>query len=52
MVDQAVIADQKKQAAIQRVLGLHGDRCPVAWTIGGCVAISTGLDLQPVEAAS
>jgi hypothetical protein len=34
------------------VLGLHADRCPVARTIGGCVAISTSLDLQTVEAAS
>jgi hypothetical protein len=28
------------------VLGLHADRCPVARTIGGCVAISTSLDLN------
>jgi hypothetical protein len=52
VVDQAVVADQKKRAAIERVLGLHAGRCPVARTIGRCVAISTSLDLQPVEAAS
>jgi hypothetical protein len=52
VVDQAVVADQKQRAAIERVLGFHADRCPVARTIGGCVAISTSLDLQPVEAAS
>jgi hypothetical protein len=51
VVDQAVVADEKKRAAIERVLGFHADRCPVARTIGGCVAISTSLDLQPVEAA-
>jgi hypothetical protein len=34
------------------VLGLHADRCPVARTIGGCVDISTSLDLRPVEEAS
>jgi uncharacterized OsmC-like protein len=49
VVDQAVLADQKKRAAIDRVLGLHADRCPVARTIGGCVAISTSLDLKPVD---
>ena len=52
MVDQAVVVDQKKRAAIERVLGLHADRCPVARTIGGCVAISTSLHLQTVEAGS
>jgi hypothetical protein len=52
VVDQAVVADQKKRAAIERVLGSHADRCPVARTIGGCVAISTSLDLQPAKAAS
>ena len=40
-------ADQNKRAAIERVLGLHADRCPVARTIGGCVAITTSLDLHP-----
>jgi uncharacterized OsmC-like protein len=42
-----VAADQNKRAAIERVLGLHADRCPVARTIGGCVAITTSLDLYP-----
>jgi uncharacterized OsmC-like protein len=52
VVDQAVVADQNKRAAIERVLGLHADRCPVARTIGGCVAISTSVDLQPVNEPS
>jgi hypothetical protein len=43
---------QQQRAAMERVLGLHADRCPVARTLGGCVAISTSLDLQPVEAVS
>jgi uncharacterized OsmC-like protein len=47
VVDQAVVAEQTKRAAIERVLGFHADRCPVARTIGGCVAISTSLDLRP-----
>jgi uncharacterized OsmC-like protein len=47
-----VAADQKKRAAIERVLGLHADRCPVARTIGDCVAITTSLDLHPEPAPS
>jgi uncharacterized OsmC-like protein len=46
VVDQAVIGDKEKRAAIERVLGRHADRCPVARTIGGCVAISTSLELD------
>ena len=46
VVDQAVVADQKKRAAIERVLGFHADRCPVARTIGNCVALSTSLELH------
>jgi hypothetical protein len=45
VVDEAVIADEAKRAAIDRVLGSHADRCPVARTIGGCVAITTTLEL-------
>ena len=44
-VDQAVIDDAKKRAAIDRVLGFHAERCPVARSIGGCVEITTGLEL-------
>jgi hypothetical protein len=46
MVDQAVVADEKQRSAIDRALGSHADRCPVARTIGGCVAITTTLDLR------
>jgi uncharacterized OsmC-like protein len=46
VVDQAVVGDQKQRAAIERVLGSHADRCPVARTIGSCVAISTSLELD------
>ena len=45
VVDQAVIADEAKRATIDRVLGFHAERCPVARTIGGCVEISTSLEL-------
>jgi uncharacterized OsmC-like protein len=45
VVDQAVIADEDKRATIDRVLGFHAERCPVARTIGGCVEISTSLEL-------
>ena len=44
-VDQAVVDDEKKRAAIDRVLGFHAERCPVARSIGGCVQITTGLEL-------
>jgi uncharacterized OsmC-like protein len=49
VADQAIISDQKKRAAIERVLGFHADRCPVARTIGNCVAISTSLELHTPE---
>jgi hypothetical protein len=29
----------------ERVSGFHADHCPMARTIGGCVALSTSLDL-------
>ncbi len=44
-VDEAVIADEAKRAVIDRVLGFHADHCPVARTIGGCVDITTSLEL-------
>jgi uncharacterized OsmC-like protein len=44
-VDPAVVDDEKKRAAIERVLGFHAERCPVARSIGGCVDITTGLEL-------
>ena len=49
MVDQTAVPDQKKRATIERVLGFHADRCPVARTIGNCVAISTSLELHTPE---
>ena len=49
VVDQAVIGGQKQRAAIERVLSFHADRCPVARTIGNCVAISTSLELHPSD---
>ena len=47
VVDEAVIADEAMRAKIDRVLGFHAERCPVARTIGGCVDISTSLELTP-----
>jgi uncharacterized OsmC-like protein len=48
-VDEAVITDEKKRAAIDRVLGFHAERCPVARTIGGCVDITTNLELTTLR---
>lgn len=39
-------ADQRETA--ERVLGFHADFCPVAKTIGGCVEISTSLELEEI----
>jgi uncharacterized OsmC-like protein len=44
-VDETVSADEKQRATIDRVLGFHAERCPVARTIGGCVDITTSLEL-------
>jgi uncharacterized OsmC-like protein len=46
-VTYRLAADEAQRATIQRVLGFHAERCPVARTIGGCVAISTSLELNP-----
>jgi uncharacterized OsmC-like protein len=39
------IAPDKREVA-ERVLGFHADFCPVARTIGGCVAITTSLEME------
>jgi hypothetical protein len=49
VVDEVVIADEAKRAAIDRVLGFHADHCPVARTIGGCVDITTSLELTTLK---
>lgn len=48
-IDEAVHADEAKRAAIDRVLGFHAERCPVARTIGGCVDITTSLELTTLS---
>lgn len=30
---------------VQRVFGFHAEHCPVARSIGGCIAITTELDV-------
>jgi uncharacterized OsmC-like protein len=45
-VTYRLTADPVQRATIERVLGFHADRCPVARTIGNCVAISTSLELD------
>jgi uncharacterized OsmC-like protein len=51
-VTYRLAADQAQRATIERVLEWHADRCPVARTIGGCVDISTSLDLHAVDEPS
>jgi uncharacterized OsmC-like protein len=38
--------DPAKRETAERVLAFHADYCPVARTIGGCVAITTSLDME------
>jgi uncharacterized OsmC-like protein len=38
--------DPAKREIAKRVLGFHADFCPVARTIGGCVVITTSLDME------
>jgi uncharacterized OsmC-like protein len=45
-VTYRLVAEEAQRATVERVLGFHADRCPVARTIGGCVAITTSLDLH------
>ena len=33
------------RAAIERVMGFHVDRCPVARSIKGCIDISTDIEV-------
>ena len=35
--------DPAKRDMAERVLGFHADACPVARTLGGCIAITTEL---------
>lgn len=44
-VTYRLVADLAQRATIERVLGFHADRCPVARTIGGCVDITTAVEL-------
>src|SRR6266511_2282478 len=46
-VTYRLVADLEQRDTIERVLGFHADRCPVARTIGGCVDITTAVDLLP-----
>lgn len=34
------------RAAIDRVMGFHQDRCPVARSIGGSIDITTSMELD------
>jgi len=38
--------DPAKRETAERVLGFHADFCPVARTIGGCVQITTSLEME------
>ena len=38
-----------KQEAATRAHEIHRDHCPVARTIRNCVAITTSLEMEPLE---
>jgi uncharacterized OsmC-like protein len=46
-VTYRLMADEEQRPTVERVLGFHADRCPVARSIGGCVDISTSVELVP-----
>jgi uncharacterized OsmC-like protein len=46
-VTYRLVADEAHRATVERVLGFHAERCPVARTIGGCVDITTAIELAP-----
>ena len=38
----------RSNVRIERVMGFHVERCPVARTLSPCVAISTALEMEDV----
>lgn len=36
----------EQRETAERVLGFHAEFCPVARTIGGCVQITTSLEME------
>ncbi len=41
--------DPAHRDAAERVHGIHADYCPVARSIGGCIDITTSLEMEDVE---
>ena len=41
-------ADEEKRQAAERVLGFHARNCPVARSIGGCIDITTSLEMEDI----
>ena len=39
----------EQHGAAERVHGVHADACPVYRTIGGCVAITTSLEMEDLD---
>lgn len=38
--------DAAKRAVAERVHDIHADKCPIARSIGNCVAITTSLEME------
>lgn len=45
-------AAASKRATAERVLGFHARSCPLARSIGGCVAITTSLEFEEMQEIS
>ena len=45
-IDAALRAE--KQEAIDRVMAVHADACPVHRSIAGCIDITTGLEIEEI----
>lgn len=41
--------DPAKREAAERAYALHVDRCPVARTVRDCIAITTEIEMEPLE---
>jgi uncharacterized OsmC-like protein len=41
--------ESSKRETAERVLGVHADACPVARTLGGCIAITTELAAEELQ---
>ncbi|MDP3063921.1 MAG: hypothetical protein Q8O40_12035 [Chloroflexota bacterium] len=44
-VSYRLVVDREKREAAERAHGVHARACPMARTIGGCVEVTTSLEM-------